>query len=392
MHPLSQLTLSPPPTPPPPLSPPFFFSLPQVVSSALTDTASPSSLPRRACTDGRVTDWDALEALLYRSLYSDCGWLAGEEGCLLVVEPVRTPRRDRERWAQLAFERFNAAGLFALDAPVAALYAVGRSSGTVIDVGHDKTDVACVLDGGVVTGSAVRLASGGAASEGVLAARLATRGVNLTGLDPAVLRAAKQAAAAARPSRAAALEGMVGCGEGAPPTPSPTTLTLPDGTAVAVTAGDGIAVAEALVTPSDAVGVRADLAGRDSLAAVALASVAAAGSESAGGGGAASGGAALAARRAALETLVLCGGGARVPGLAHRLESDVRAALPAWAASPPTWPEPPSYLPPHACGALAAWTGGAIAAKTVFVQNQHATRADYDEMGPIAIFRRGAGG
>jgi hypothetical protein len=160
--------------------------------------------------DGLVTDWDALEALLYGALYGGMGWLAGEEGCLLTVEPIRTPRRDRERWAQLAFEKFNVSGFFTLDAPVAALYSVGRASGTVIDVGHDKTDVACVLEGGVVPSSLLRLASGGAAAEGVLAARLASRGVSLAGVDPLALRAAKQAIAQAAPSREAALEGMMG--------------------------------------------------------------------------------------------------------------------------------------------------------------------------------------
>ena len=201
------------------------------------------------------------------------------------MEPVRTPRRDRERWAQLAFEGFNAAGFFALDAPVAALYAVGRQSGTVVDVGHDKTDVACVLDGGVVPGSVARLPSGGAAAEGVLCARLAARGVNLTGLYPVTVRVAKQAAASAAPSREAALEAMMGAAGAAAAPPPPATLTLPDGTAVALTAGDGVALAECLVTPADAAGVRANLADVAPLAEVALTCVAAVGGEGGGAGG-----------------------------------------------------------------------------------------------------------
>ena len=357
----------------------------QVVSSTLTDTTTPSAPPRRACVDGAVADWDALEALLSRTLYSDCGWVAGEEGCLLAVEPVATPRRDRERWAQLAFEKFNVAGFFALDAPVAALYAVGRPSGTVIDVGHDKTDVAVVLDGGVVPGSVTRLASGGRVAEEVLSARLAARGVSLVGLDPVALRAAKQAIASVRPSRAEAVKGM---GEEGP---SSSTLTLPDGTSVPLTPADGAAAGEVLASPADGASVRPSLAGLDSLAELALAAVAAAGGEAAAVGTTASA-TALAARRSAAETFVLCGGGARVPGLAARLAADVCASLPAWAPSPPTWSEAPSYLPPDACSALATWTGGAVAARVVFVQNQHASRADYDEMGPVAIFRRGAGG
>ncbi len=333
-----------------------------------------------------MADWDALEALLARTLYADCGWLAGEEGCLLTVEPVATPRRDRERWAQLAFEAFNVAGFFALDAPVAALYAVGRPSGTVIDVGHDKTDVAVVLDGGVVPGSVTRMASGGAAAEALLAARLAGRGVDVGGLDPVALRAAKQAVAAVRPSREAALADMAGGNEPA------AAHTLPDGTPLPpLTPADGVAAGECLASPADAASVRPALAGQDCLAEVALAAVAAAGGEAAAVSSTSSS-TTLAARRSAAEAFVLVGGGSRVPGLGARLAADVRASLPAWCSSPPAWPEAPSYLPPDSAGPLAAWSGGAIAARVVFVQNQHASRADYDEMGPVAIFRRGACG
>jgi hypothetical protein len=43
--------------------------------------------------------------------------------------------------AQLAFEVFNVTGLFIADEPVLALYSVGKSSGLVVDIGHDTTGV-----------------------------------------------------------------------------------------------------------------------------------------------------------------------------------------------------------------------------------------------------------
>lgn len=67
------------------------------------------------------------------------GWPVGEEGNLLVAEPLFTGRTDREQLAQLAFEVFNVSGLFVCDEPVLALYAVGKLTGTVVDIGHDKT-------------------------------------------------------------------------------------------------------------------------------------------------------------------------------------------------------------------------------------------------------------
>ncbi len=41
--------------------------------------------------------------------------------------------------AQLAFEVFNVSGLFFADEPVLSLYAVGKSSGLVVDIGHETT-------------------------------------------------------------------------------------------------------------------------------------------------------------------------------------------------------------------------------------------------------------
>lgn len=41
--------------------------------------------------------------------------------------------------AQLAFEVFNVSGLFFADEPVLSLYAIGKSSGLVVDIGHETT-------------------------------------------------------------------------------------------------------------------------------------------------------------------------------------------------------------------------------------------------------------
>ena len=50
-----------------------------------------------------------------------------------------TPQDDREQLAQLAFEVFNVSGLFFADQALLSLYAVGKSTGLVVDFGHTKT-------------------------------------------------------------------------------------------------------------------------------------------------------------------------------------------------------------------------------------------------------------
>lgn len=46
---------------------------------------------------------------------------------------------DREQLAQVAFEAFNVTGLYFADQAVLSLYSIGKSSGLVVDIGHEKT-------------------------------------------------------------------------------------------------------------------------------------------------------------------------------------------------------------------------------------------------------------
>ncbi|EXB40947.1 hypothetical protein L484_020680 [Morus notabilis] len=53
----------------------------------------------------------------------------------------------------------------------------------------------------------------------------------------------------------------------------------------------------------------------------------------------------------------------------------------------PALVKPPEYMPENLT-MYSAWVGGAILAKVVFPQNQHVTKADYDENGPSVVHRK----
>lgn len=55
-----------------------------------------------------------------------------------MAEPNFVSRGERERLCQLMFEVLNLAGYYAADQAVLSLYAIGRLSGTVVDVGYGK--------------------------------------------------------------------------------------------------------------------------------------------------------------------------------------------------------------------------------------------------------------
>ena len=71
------------------------------------------------------------------------GWVKGEEGNLLLAEPLFTAKADREKLTQLAFEVFNVSGFFISDEAVLCLYAVAKQTGTMVDLGHSKTGALC---------------------------------------------------------------------------------------------------------------------------------------------------------------------------------------------------------------------------------------------------------
>lgn len=65
----------------------------------------------------------------------------------MMLTPRPAPQADQERLTQLFFEQFNVNALFLCDQAVLSLYALGKTSGTVIDLGHGKvgarTDITC---------------------------------------------------------------------------------------------------------------------------------------------------------------------------------------------------------------------------------------------------------
>ncbi|KAG1348012.1 actin-related protein 7 [Cocos nucifera] len=128
--------------------------------------------------------------------------------------------------------------------------------------------------------------------------------------------------------------------------------------------------------------------------------------------------------RQLLENIVLCGGTASMLGFEERFQreanlcsSSVRPSLvkppeympenlsknSAWmggfeerfqreanlcsSSVRPSLVKPPEYMPEN-LSKNSAWMGGAILAKVVFPQNQHVTKADYDETGPSIVHKK----
>lgn len=101
---------------------------------------------RNPMNDGIVSDWDATEQLwdhiFKKTLQVDCA-----NHPLLLTEQIWNTKKNREAAMELALETFDFPAFYIVKSPVASLFASGKGSGLVVDIGHDVTSVTPIIDG-----------------------------------------------------------------------------------------------------------------------------------------------------------------------------------------------------------------------------------------------------
>eukprot|EP00727_Mastigamoeba_balamuthi_P000974 m51a1_g10874 putative actin (356) ;mRNA; f:8841-10027 len=109
---------------------------------------------------GAVARWDDVEAI-WRHVYDNELRVGPEGQPVLLSEPPRGPRADREAAAQLLFESFGVPALHVALQAVLALYASGTTTGVVLDTGDGVSHVVPVYRGYTMPHAIVRTNLGG---------------------------------------------------------------------------------------------------------------------------------------------------------------------------------------------------------------------------------------
>jgi centractin len=107
---------------------------------------------------GRVVNggWAVME-LLYEHIYSKANLNAkSEEHPVLLTEVPHNPTSHRERMAEIFFESLRVPALFVAPPAVLSLYASGRTTGVVLDVGEGVTHCIPVYEGYALPHSIIR--------------------------------------------------------------------------------------------------------------------------------------------------------------------------------------------------------------------------------------------
>uniref|UniRef100_A0AAA9S4P9 CaM kinase-like vesicle-associated protein n=3 Tax=Bos TaxID=9903 RepID=A0AAA9S4P9_BOVIN len=95
---------------------------------------------------GVISDWDALEVLWQHLFYCRLG-VQPEELAVLVADSPISPRTNREKVAEILFERFHVPAMQTVHQALLALYAYGRTTGLVLGSGHGTSYVAPIVTG-----------------------------------------------------------------------------------------------------------------------------------------------------------------------------------------------------------------------------------------------------
>jgi len=95
---------------------------------------------------GVVDDWIAMERIWHYTFYTDLRIDPSEHPVLLTEAPLN-PRLNREKISEVMFETFNVPALYISMQAVLSLYASGRTTGTVIDIGDGVSHIVPIYEG-----------------------------------------------------------------------------------------------------------------------------------------------------------------------------------------------------------------------------------------------------
>ena len=259
---------------------------------------------------------------------------------VLLTEPLEGPKANREKMIQIMFEQFSVPSFYVARAPVLALYASGRVSGVVCDIGDGLTQITAVKDGYVVKGASVQYNFGGQDITAYLGQLLGESGHKFTtAADLEVLRDMRRRFAYVAQDFDKAMKDATEESE----------YTLPTATSIKLNK-ERFRCAEAIFNPS--------LCGSSSPGVVKAISDVIMKCEAGD-------------RRSMFRDIVLAGGMTLTRGFEDRLKKDLVAPEAEWRVRI-TAPEERKYF---------AWAGGSIMVSLADFKDKAISRSEYDESG-----------
>ncbi|XP_028070234.1 actin-related protein 4-like isoform X2 [Camellia sinensis] len=99
--------------------------------------------------DGVVVDWDIVDSI-WDHVFRECLLVDPKEHPMLLAEPSSNSQQQREKTAELMFEKYKVPALFLAKNAVLTSFASGRATFLVVDSGGGSTTIAPAHDGYVL--------------------------------------------------------------------------------------------------------------------------------------------------------------------------------------------------------------------------------------------------
>jgi actin beta/gamma 1 len=295
---------------------------------------------------GIVTNWEAMEQL-WRHLFDTELRVNPQDHPVVLTEAPLNPQPHRETMTQLMFETFQTPALYVATAALFSLYASGRVSGIVVDIGDTVTYTVPVYEGCVMPHAVHTLELGGRTMTDYLANILAERGYSFTtAAERDIVRGIKEQLCYIpnnfeQEMKTAPLNKYA---------PLEKSYQLPDGQVITI-GPERLRVPEILFQPAF-VGLAAEGLHTDVYQAIMKLDVS--------------------MRIPMYYSIVLTGGTAKLPGLACRLQKEV------YQLAPPTVGVKAF---PVQCYDSPSWSGGSVFASLTKSQQLFISKEEYAEFG-----------
>ncbi|KAJ3024362.1 Actin-like protein arp9 (SWI/SNF complex component arp9) [Thoreauomyces humboldtii] len=118
----------------------------------------------RPIKQGLPVDWPALAGLWQHLLLRELPFAINRsrnDWSLLLTVPVSWGRDDHARATKIMFEDLNMLAFTIIEQPLVTLYGCNMTTGLVIDIGHETTDVTPILDNSIIRHAHKSIAVGG---------------------------------------------------------------------------------------------------------------------------------------------------------------------------------------------------------------------------------------
>lgn len=299
---------------------------------------------------GIINDWPAMERIWHYTFYTDLRIDPSEHPVLLTEAPLN-PRLNREKMGEIMFETFNVPALYVATQAVLSLYASGRTTGCVIDIGDGVSHIVPIFEGFALSHAIQRVDLAGRDVTTYLQRLLRQKGYNLmTSAEKEIVRDIKEKLCyvALDPEKEMLISKKVAGLE--------KSYMLPDGECVAIGIERFLAP-ECFFNPSV---IGKELDPLDDLIVDSISECD------------------VDLRRELYGNIVLSGGSTMFPGIKERLLKEIREQIPESVDIKIISPPERMY---------SVWIGGSILASLKTFNRMWITRREYKEMGPQVIHR-----